>query len=817
MYLTRKQCNSLRNIIMNIEVPFRSYVSITTIEKYKTADELKASILVAISKCTDLNLKSQLAKFVTDFPIIYEKLEFAFRSYQQREPAGNGHVPSIGEINSLTLGLDNDFSDLINHFTDYTNYKTYVSKFRYIRNKVDHPESKRIEELEMKEVLSFTSELLAFLDDKYFWNENKTSFKKEIESLLSNAITIPIQINNFDEMPFTDMKIVCREDEIKILKTYMYGRPGALRKNTSLCLYGYGGVGKTALVLEAVKEIVEDILDNTTNNNYSPDFILFFTAKTEMLSMQETTGMIENRRVKNHFDSCNSLKAQIFKYLNINSFSEFDKAGIIVVDNLKSLSKDQKDLVNDFIQYESPLKVQYIITSRNEESFQVRQPVNDFRSFDSGRSFISNYIEENELDVDMSEEDKNRLLAASKGNTLVLVLSLRRLSKGLYSINGIEKDLNIPSTITKIENELQYIPPNGYEVISEFMFKNTFGEIETMLQSSKQQRNNLYGILKVFAVYAEEDIDVYTISIIVKASYSEVEPLIILLCRYLILEKRSDSYSLNQFASKYIIQRFLPDRAEYLKLDNEIRQSIREINRETEEFERQIEQSSSLKKIVNDWIVKSRGDRIVAAKANALYAELNIECHRGNKYFTQIALDEALKKISVMERTTMHPYVKYEKARILQVVRQSVLLDKKYDAEILEAFRDAIFIIKTNPEYAAIKMTNSFAIVTMQFGIENSRSHNYSESIRNFEDAESLFSILQVRDKNYFQCLSWLGTIYYEYYKADVIVNHIYLHKSVEMCKRLNTCKEKWRTDRNTARHIYDLQRLLKAHGAIFD
>ena len=54
-------------------------------------------------------------------------------------------------------------------------------------------------------------------------------------------------------MPYTESRIVCRENEIERLKKFICGNPGDLRKQHSCCVYGYGGVGKTALVLEVVK------------------------------------------------------------------------------------------------------------------------------------------------------------------------------------------------------------------------------------------------------------------------------------------------------------------------------------------------------------------------------------------------------------------------------------------------------------------------------------------------------------------------------------------------------------------------------------
>ena len=92
-------------------------------------------------------------------------------------------------------------------------------------------------------------------------------------------------------MPYGESRIVCRDEEIQMLKSFIYGKPEDLRKQHSLCLYGYGGVGKTALVLEALKQIVRDVQDDTTINEYRPQYVLFFTAKQRRLDVAAETGI----------------------------------------------------------------------------------------------------------------------------------------------------------------------------------------------------------------------------------------------------------------------------------------------------------------------------------------------------------------------------------------------------------------------------------------------------------------------------------------------------------------------------------------------
>lgn len=99
--------------------------------------------------------------------------------------------------------------------------------------------------------LDFISNALLFLNDdsSLFWEKSCEDLLKELRALQSLENVIPIEINNISSMPFPDMKIVCRDREIEEIKEFIYGRPGALRKQVSMVLFGYGGVGKTALAI----------------------------------------------------------------------------------------------------------------------------------------------------------------------------------------------------------------------------------------------------------------------------------------------------------------------------------------------------------------------------------------------------------------------------------------------------------------------------------------------------------------------------------------------------------------------------------------
>ena len=54
-------------------------------------------------------------------------------------------------------------------------------------------------------------------------------------------------------------------------------------------MFGSGGVGKTALVVETIKQIVQDLVDDKTVNDYKPEYMFFFSAKKRKLQVSDIT------------------------------------------------------------------------------------------------------------------------------------------------------------------------------------------------------------------------------------------------------------------------------------------------------------------------------------------------------------------------------------------------------------------------------------------------------------------------------------------------------------------------------------------------
>ena len=245
------------------------------------------------------------------------------------------------------------------------------------------------------------------------------------------------------------------------------------------------------------------------------------------------------------------------------------------------------------------------------------------------------------------------------------------------------------------------------------------------------------------------------------------------------IRKKGDAYSLNNFAEKYIVQRFLPDKETYEKLSSQISESMRDVQSDLDKLNNDLRTNSRVKDIIDDWAITYDGDKIAAAKVYHLYQSVNQDCLKSNEYFVNTAYENVINEISIIERTTMHPYVKYQKARMLSLIYNTKVLEKDIKKEVKKAFIDCLWVIKTNTLYIKIKTTKNYASVLWIYGSFLAGSGEISEAMRYLEESCTCFEILGIMDKEYFQCCSRLGLIYLEQYKG----NHdkVYYEKAKKM------------------------------------
>ena len=132
-------------------------------------------------------------------------------------------------------------------------------------------------------------------------------------------------------------------------------------------------------------------------------------------------------------------------------------------------------------------------------------------------------------------------------------------------------------------------------------------------------------------------------------------------------------------------------------------------------------------------------------------------------FFVRTALEDAYPKINLLEKTSIHPYIQYQKARILKMIDDSGILPEKHDEEIQEVYKNVIWSIKTNPLYSCIQHTKSYAAILWIYGMRLIPD-DIGAATRYLEDAKSTFEECGIVDAEYVNCLSDLLQAYLKSY-----------------------------------------------------
>lgn len=804
MYLSAKHLDKVRNIIANFEVAYRSYISSEFITVINTTTDFEQSLNNVIINLSSSGvilagyLKAKASNIKGKHIEVYDELNFANSCFVAKRITEKHDVPDVSEIVAITYLYTSIYRNLISCFKTSTEFIQLSDLFHDKRNKLSHPGSDFLDEDDALNVICYISTIVDFLDDSYFWYKPKNEILKDIDEYL-NIEEKNIIMANIRDMPFSNHKIICRDEQLKAIDEFIVGKPGYYKKSTTMCIYGYGGIGKTAIVLEYVRTLMKKVNDN--NFPAPVEFVLFFSAKDVTLETNDVTGRIEKSEIKQGFKTFLELRNSIFEYLNITSFENFDKQGLVVIDNFESIEKSEKVKIREFIRRKAPDTIRFIVTSRNPEKLEENISIQEFDNKE-GVNFIEEYTKEVNITIDMTAQDAKSLVDLSRGNTLVIVLSLHRLDSRNSTMLSIQQEFTQLVNINKIKKELSDIPPNAYEVISEFMYRNTFNEIVELFEDKSDL---LIFILKIFAVI-DKDIEVYTLSRLTNKDFREIENVLEVLCNYLIIQKVGEYYSINQFANKYIVDRFISNSIELERLSNEITSITRTIKTELDYFNAQINAIPELNGIISDWHIELFGDRISASKAFSIYSIIKheLDCGRNTKYYLVI---NSLQELDNLLKITVHPYISFQKARILGLFRNYNVSTQKHIEDENAAFLDTIQIIKWN--YPQIKATKSYAATLWLYGIYLYDQGKH-DAIRYLEDSKKAFEEMDNSSEEYYQCLSYLGNAYlYEYAKNKEVA---YLQRARQISIKLKNDYKKY--SYGLRKHSLDLAERLRSYGS---
>ena len=149
-------------------------------------------------------------------------------------------------------------------------------------------------------------------------------------------------------------------------------------------------------------------------------------------------------------------------------------------------------------------------------------------------------------------------------------------------------------------------------------------------------------------------------------------------------------------------------------------------------------------------------------------------------------LEEFVKKCNEAEQLTAHPFIKYQKARILIFVDQSKILPYEHIDSIKRGFGDAVYSIKTIEQYSGIQQTKSYASLLWLYGQYLSQQNDLSLAMRYLEESKASFEEQKIKDQEYYKCVAQLGCLYTKYYSEDRQHRMSYLRDARQINRELS-------------------------------
>lgn len=750
MYISVQQSFNLDKIVKAFEVGYRSLISDVICNSYSDIRTFSQKV-DSIAESVHQSPVMLSHKYKAKVDALSKKADTIYEVINQCKAAiitgdYDNTVPYLSEVVDLIVLFYNEcFTNLSVGFESIEDFLRLNIKYIDVRNALSHPASKNISIEDATNICQFVRRIVRNIEDRYFWFVTKPAIIKLIDSFLEQLDLTPIRFHNLQEIRFKHNKVVERESELKLISELIFGKGEYSRKSGSVVIYGHGGVGKTALVLEFLFRVLKDIKDQSLKENI--EFICFFSAKEELLSFSETTKKLYVRDIRKQISSFDDFKHKLLDLLSVASIDQLIKLkGIIVIDNFETLVDDEKQKFIEFIR-SIPRSLQFIITSRNEETGDDRVNLTEFSSTAKGSAFIREFSEANNLEITMSEEEIVRLLQLSKGNTLIIVLCLQMIGNH-YDIENVLSD---------IEN----MQTGNIEVISDFMFKNTIAQSVDYLKSIKHDPSS---VLKVISLY-DVPVDLYSISKLSNVNVQIAEKICEYLSTKLVLEKRGESYQPSEFANKFIISKYLPNHVEVMELKETIAKHQTELSEKLNEFDKESQRNPLLKSIMDDWKPKNSIDKIAISEALLFYKELRNSLHVRNNSRIQQIRDEFLR----LEKMTSHPYIRFQKARCLQLIlwrTNDEAAKNLLMTEISKYFEEAIEI--TDFYYPYIKNTKSYAAIYWLYGVFlSSDTGSFYRSIKYLEDSIVIFRNLGIIDKAYFDAVNNLSWGYHRMYLSE--------------------------------------------------
>lgn len=740
IYISVEQSQELDKIVKSFEVAFRSFVSQTLYTQYSNVADFDVA-LRSISISEELIYSRRFTAKVRGYISGVQKTFNLIESCNQALTTNtfNNDVPYVSDIIDLLLVFFNSHfldKDVSSDFSSIEEFHYCCTLYHKSRNNLSHPASRPTTMLDANKLIYFIENVISALDNKYFWFSSKEKIKSDIEKYKKMDLGQYPEFHNLNFANSTHKNLLCRESIIEGLYDGILGSDARLRVAGSIVLYGYGGVGKTAITTEFLYRLMRDKVDGKHKNI---NFLLFFSSKDEYLRNNKTTGELYIDSAKPEFSTLDELILLICGWLNINDAEElknYKGKGIVAIDNIENIEGDEKDKIINFIK-SLPRTIQFIVTSRNEEPCEEKLHVEEFKSDDVGSTFIEEVVDSEGFNVDLDKSKALKILEVSKGNALII----------MQILNILDREV---STFDEVIASLGSMQSKNSEMIANFMYKNTFDNALKYLNDNGYPVNEVMQIISLY----DERIELYSISKLVKIDIADAEKGCNYLLERLVLKKVGEYYELNEFAKRFVFIKLLPDRIELSKIKDKIKNHKERMKEKLGELDDALKGNTVLYQKVNEWQPKNYIDKIVIAELFSLYGEAIICVGKRDKK----SYERYLKEFDDHSFITNHPYVPLQKARLIKEgIKNFYRGDKEMLTQVEHCYEQAIESVEYDYRYLVGSVAH--ASLLMLFGVFLSQQlKQYGRAIRYLEDAKKYHAAKL--NKGWFVICNYLSIAY---------------------------------------------------------
>lgn len=162
------------------------------------------------NSCTEKNCLKLYARFVT-----------ANQNRHADVITSDNDVPMVGHLNIVTFAFQNLFADLYLLFGGYHDYCVLAEKYRYARNKLDHPDCKTLEDTDLipvwllRKILSISWTIVIF-------SKTKEQLLVEISVLQNRKIEIPVKSITFPVCRILNLVSSVVKMKLNVSKIYLW-------------------------------------------------------------------------------------------------------------------------------------------------------------------------------------------------------------------------------------------------------------------------------------------------------------------------------------------------------------------------------------------------------------------------------------------------------------------------------------------------------------------------------------------------------------------------------------------------------------------